>query len=116
MKETAGKRRKEAEPELESERTDDPEKRGAPKRPRRAGVPVVNYSETGRRAGPARQKRKVAQSQAYMDASGATGGRVTLSRAIEVGSRTIDRIVGGRYEWRDAAYVKKPRIVFDDGG
>ena len=96
-------RGKEAESEIQTEQTENPAERGASKRPRRAGVPVVNYSETRRRAAPAQRRRKSAPSQAYMDASGATGGRITLHRAIEVGSVTIDRIVGGRYEWRDAA-------------
>ena len=30
------------------------------------------------------------------------GGRVKVARQIEVGAATIQRTVGGRYEWRDA--------------
>ena len=83
------------------------------KRPRRAGVAPVNYSEVKRR-GPI--KRKAEGGHAYMDASSARAGRVTLYKAIEVGEVTIERVVGGMYEWRDGAYVEKRRVVFDDGG
>ena len=51
-----------------------------------------------------------------MDASTARATRVTLYKAIEVGEVTIERVVGDTYEWRDGAYVKKRRVVFDDGG
>ena len=77
------------------------------KRPRRAGVAPVNYSEV---------KRKAKGGRAYMDASSVRAGRVTLYKAIEVGEVTIERIVGDTYEWRDGAYVEKRRVVFDDGG
>ena len=82
-------------------------------RPARGCAQRIDYSETKRR-GP--RKRKVEHSTAYMDASRAMGGKVVLSRAIAVGEVTIERTVGDAYEWRDAAYVKKRRIVFDDGG
>ena len=51
-----------------------------------------------------------------MDKSSDTGGRVTLKRAIAVSDVTIERIVGGAYEWRDGAYAKRRRVVSDDGG
>ena len=44
----------------------------------------------------------------------ATG--VTLRKRIEVGALTIDRIVGGRYEWRDGRYKVRRVVVYDDGG
>jgi len=53
-----------------------------------------------------------------MDACNARGGgtRLALSKAVEVGVATLERIVGDVYEWRDAEHCKKRRIVFDDGG
>ena len=46
-----------------------------------------------------------------------------LAKAIEVGAAAIvDRqahsmwIIGERYEWRDGAYAKRRKVVFDDGG
>ena len=50
-------------------------------RPARGCAQRIDYSEIKRR-GP--RKRKVEHSTAYMDASGATGGRVALSKAIAV--------------------------------
>ena len=35
-------------------------------------------------------------------------GRGTKRKAILIGPAAIERIVGGRYEWRDAGY-KRPR-------
>ena len=51
-----------------------------------------------------------------MDASREAGGRLALRKAIAEGVETIERIVGDAYEWRDGAYAKKRRVVFDDGG
>ena len=45
-----------------------------------------------------------------------TGKVCPLKRAIEIGDVTMERIVRGRYEWRDTRYVKKRPIVYDDGG
>ena len=53
-----------------------------------------------------RQTRK--KSTAYMDSS-RKRGRTTLGDAIEVGARTIERIVGGRYEWKDGSLRKCAR-------
>ena len=53
--------------------------------------------------------------RAYME-PGTRGGKVKMSRAIAVGSATVERTAGDRYEWRDGAYAKKRRVVFDDGG
>ena len=41
---------------------------------------------------------------------------MALSKAVEVGEATLERIVGDVYEWRDAQHCKKRRVVFDDGG
>ena len=54
--------------------------------------------------------------KAYMEPGGAKAGTVKLSRAIAVGGTTVERTVDDGYEWRDAAYAKKRRVVFDDGG
>ena len=35
---------------------------------------------------------------------------------VEVGTATLERTAGDRYEWRDGAYAKKRKVVFDDGG
>ena len=51
-----------------------------------------------------------------MDSGRSGHGRMTLGRTVEVGTVTIDRIVSGRYEWRDGRYAKKRKIVYDDGG
>ena len=73
-------------------------------RPVRAGTRRLNYSET-RRRGP-RGPRKV-RSAAYMDKSSDTGGRVTLKRAIAVSDVTIERIVGGAYEFAIDMFFSK---------
>ena len=83
-------------------------------RPVRAGARQVNYSETKRR-GP-RGPRKKCGMVVYMDRRGDTGGRVALKRAIVVSDVTIERIVGGAYEWRDGAYAARRRAVSDGGG
>ena len=63
-----------------------------------------------------RGKRKE-RSTAYMDASSKRHATaVTLRKRIEVGALTIDRIVGGRYEWRDGRYKVRRVVVYDDGG
>ena len=65
----------------------------------------------------ATKKRKARDAPvAYMDGAGAKRGRLTLAKAIEVGTAAIDRVVGERYEWRDGAYAKQRVVVFDDGG
>ena len=87
----------------------------AAERPVRAGARQVNYSETKRRGprGPRKARRVVV---VYVDRQGGTGGRVALKRAIAVSDVTIERIVGGAYEWRDGAYAARRRVVSDDGG
>ena len=82
-------------------------------RPVRAGTRRINYSETKRR-GPRGPRKE--RSAAYMDKSSDTGGRIAPRRAIAVSDVTIERIVGGAYEWRDGAYAKRRRVVSDDGG
>ena len=56
------------------------------------------------------------------------GGRVKVARQIEVGAATIQRTVGGRYEWRDAQLrvradddeaqraARTRGATYDDGG
>ena len=41
----------------------------------------------------------------------AAGG--TLMKKVAISTATVDRIVGGRYEWRDGSYRKRPR---EEGG
>ena len=83
-------------------------------RPVRTTRAVVDYSAVKRRG---KRKERSAASAAYMEASGkrrAVGG--ALRRRIEVGEHTVDRIVGGAYEWRDGRYKVTRVIVYDDGG
>ena len=83
-------------------------------RPVRTTRAVVDYSAVKRRG---KRKERSATSTAYMEASGkrrAVGG--ALRRRIEVGEHTVDRIVGGAYEWRDGRYKVTRVIVYDDGG
>ena len=56
----------------------------------------VRYDETARR------RKRARQHGGYTDRSKHKQPRVGLKRAIEVGARTIERVVAGRYEWRDA--------------
>ena len=56
----------------------------------------VAYDETRRR------KKRGRTDTVYTDRSRHKQPRGSLKRGIEVGARMIDRIVAGRYEWRDA--------------
>ena len=69
-----------------------------PRRPKRAvSPPARGYSDTAKRT----RTRKTAN--VYNTWRGAcTRASVGIKRGIEVGAKTIDRIVRGRYEWRDA--------------
>ena len=84
-------------------------------RPRRITVPRINYDETKRRE-PVKRKAHEVNQQKTAKRRAVSGKTCSLKRAVEVGDVTIERIVGGRYEWRDAGYVEKRPIVYDDGG
>ena len=56
----------------------------------------TQYDETARR------RKRARPHGGYTDRSRHKQPRVALKRAIEVGARTIERVVAGRYEWRDA--------------
>ena len=60
-----------------------------------AGVECERYDETRRR-----KVRRVRGSTAYVEKGNRTrtGG---LKRGLEVGTATVERVVRGRYEWRD---------------
>ena len=58
----------------------------------------VQYDETRRRQRRKRQR----EGERYVDRSRHTQRKGSLKRSIEVGPHTLDRIVAGRYEWRDA--------------
>ena len=62
-----------------------------------------SYDETARRC---RQRRGPAGGPLVYLVRG--NGRGTKRKAILVGPAAIERIVGGRYEWRDAGF-KRPR-------
>ena len=71
-----------------------------PKRAKRGRNTVQTYDETRRRA-PRRPK----DACVYLEKG---NGRGAKRAAIVLGPAAVDRIVGGRYEWRDAGY-KRPR-------
>ena len=68
---------------------------------------VANYDQTRRRAAK-RQKR---EHGAYMDRSGNGSGRrgAKRSAAVAIGTTVVERIVRGRYEWRDGGRDERPR-------
>ena len=52
----------------------------------------------------------------YMEKTRGAKRKVALRDSIEVGSATIERIVRGRYEWRDVKYRKTGQNrVWDPG-
>ena len=68
-----------------------------------------NYDQTKRR-------RKVTKRKGYMESARDRGG--AKRKAIEIGPATVDRIVRGRYEWRDGAggLRKRKRGEDEDSG
>jgi hypothetical protein len=60
----------------------------------------TQYDET-RRRGP----RRTTTHGAYMERGSGAGRRGTKRHAIVVGAATIERVVKGRYEWRDGGLV-----------
>ena len=77
-------------------------------RPRRATATVGGgrgYDEATRRA--KRKKRTEGTTQArYVERRKRMWGG-DIKRGIEVGPLTVERVVGARYEWRDAAYAAR---------
>ena len=55
------------------------------------------YDETTRR-GP-----RKAQRTGYMTRSGARAGHMHAGATIVMGAAAVERVVAGRYEWRDSA-------------
>ena len=66
--------------------------------------------------GVRRRKRRQVR-HGYMETTRGMKRKFALREGIEVGSATIERIVQGRYEWRDTRY-KRPNQnrVWDPGG
>ena len=67
---------------------------------------VPSYSQTAARA--PRRPRELAP---YLERGATRGRRGAKREAVVIGALTVERIVGGRYEWRDAEYaaVRGPR-------
>ena len=61
----------------------------------------MSYDETRRR----NRRRHEGPTLVYLERG---NGRGTKRKAILIGPAAIERIVGGRYEWRDAGF-KRPR-------
>jgi len=72
---------------------------------------VQSYSQTAARA--PRRPRELAP---YLERGATRCRRGTKREAVVIGALTVERIVGGRYEWRDAEYaaIKGPRKRFWD--
>ena len=91
----------------------------APKRPRRAHVAPPSYDETTRR----KRKRSAAPAEGYHATTRYVARctrvqKTALKRGIEVGPRTIERVVRARYEWRDAGLrpvTAAKRRLWDSG-
>ena len=49
-----------------------------------------------------RQRKRARDGERYVDRSRHKQTKGSLKRGIEVGAHTLDRVVAGRYEWRDA--------------
>jgi hypothetical protein len=78
----------------------------AARRTPRKCTAVQSYSQTAARA--PRRPRELAP---YLERGATRCRRGTKREAVAIGALTVERIVGGRYEWRDAEYaaVRGPR-------
>ena len=83
----------------------------AARRTPRKCTTVQSYSQTATRA--PRRPRELAP---YLERGATRCRRGTKREAVVIGALTVERIVGGRYEWRDAEYaaIKGPRKRFWD--
>ena len=83
----------------------------AARRTPRKCTTVQSYSQTATRA--PRRPRELAP---YLERGATRCKRGTKREAVVIGALTVERIVGGRYEWRDAEYaaIKGPRKRFWD--
>ena len=64
----------------------------------------------------ARRRKKRKTRGGYMEKTRGVKRKIALREGIEVGSTTIERIVQGRYEWRDMQYKKTSQNrVWDPG-
>ena len=78
---------------------------GEERRPARR-VQRMDYDQSGRR-GRGKRKRTETTTGAYMDRAVGSGKEARIRRRQVVVSRlTVDRIVGGRYDWQDGALAK----------
>ena len=84
-----------------------------PTRPRRVDTTRREYGPPTSR----KRRRKAPRSDAYMAMSRTPIRQPHKKRPLVIiTERVVDRIVGGRYEWRDGQYKRRRVIVFDDGG
>ena len=64
----------------------------------------------------ARRRKKRRKRSGYMEKTRGAKRKMALRDGIEVGSTTIERIVQGKYEWRDMQYKKTGQSrVWDPG-
>ena len=75
------------------------ESTGSRRTPRQCTT-VRSYSQTA-----ARSPRRPRELAPYLERGVIRSRRGTKRDAVEVGALTVERIVSGKYEWRDAAYA-----------
>ena len=61
----------------------------------------MHYDETRRRG----KKRRTGERAAYLERGSGTGRRGSKRSAVVVGTAVVERIVRGRYAWRDGGLV-----------
>ena len=90
-------------------------------RPPPAGTPISRRRSKRRRQpdgfyDSAHRRKQRKTRVGYMEKTRGAKRKVALRDSIEVGSATIERIVRGRYEWRDMKYRKTGQNrVWDPG-
>ena len=86
-----------------------------------AGTPISRRRNKRKRHGDgfydgARRRKKKSKRSGYMEKTRGAKRKVALRDGIEMGSTTIERIVQGKYEWRDMQYKKTGQNrVWDPG-
>ena len=98
-----GEGKQEASTEAESPKETSGQERAAPQRPKRERR-AETYDEKVRRS----KRRKTENAGRYMESSRKRTRRGELKHGIQITAVTVERIVRGRYEWRDGDLVRRP--------
>ena len=96
-----GEGKQEASTEAESPKETSGQEREAPQRPKRERR-AETYDEKVRRS----KRRKTENAGRYMESSRKRTRRGELKHGIQITAVTVERIVRGRYEWRDGDLVR----------